>query len=186
MNKTMHNKSSLFLMELIISILFFSVAGAVCVQLFVKAHLISKKSTDINNSCLWTQNICEVFTGEKGNLYEIAGFYSDNAVVLESDENDPDIGIIVLFFDDDWQIIDFPSADNAAANAAYEVMLKTSRQPASVIYADTSYDTSKMTGDAILGEIAVISVPQGEIKESFPDPKDPGVISFRTCDYYIN
>lgn len=186
MNKAQHNKSSLFLMELIISILFFSVAGAVCVQLFVKGHLVSKKSTDINNSCLWTQNICEVFWGEKGNVHEIADFYSDNAVVLESDENDPDVGIIVLFFDDDWQIIDFPSADNSAANAAYEVMLKTSRQPAAEVYADTSYDTSKMSGDAILGEIAVLSVPAGEIEENFPDSDDENVISYRTTDYYIN
>ena len=33
-----HSGSSLFLMELILAILFFSVASAVCVQLFARAH----------------------------------------------------------------------------------------------------------------------------------------------------
>lgn len=36
--------SSLFLMELILAILFFSVASAVCVQFFVKSHLMSRDS----------------------------------------------------------------------------------------------------------------------------------------------
>lgn len=34
--------SALFLLELILAILFFSIASAVCVQIFVKAHLLSK------------------------------------------------------------------------------------------------------------------------------------------------
>lgn len=36
--------SSLFLMELILAILFFSVASAVCVQFFVKSHIMSQSS----------------------------------------------------------------------------------------------------------------------------------------------
>ena len=36
--------SSLFLMELILAILFFSVTSAVCVQFFVKSHLLSRDS----------------------------------------------------------------------------------------------------------------------------------------------
>ena len=42
-NDTSH-KSSLFLLELIMAILFFSIASAVCVQLFVKSHLLSKQA----------------------------------------------------------------------------------------------------------------------------------------------
>ncbi len=46
--------SSLFLMELILAILFFSVASAVCVEFFVKSHLLSRDSevlTHAVNEC---------------------------------------------------------------------------------------------------------------------------------------
>lgn len=41
------SKSELFLMELIFSILFFSIASAVCVTLFVHARLTSVESTQL-------------------------------------------------------------------------------------------------------------------------------------------
>ena len=52
-----NSSSSLFLMELIIAILFFSLASTVCIQLFVKAHLLTEKSVNINQSILWTRRI---------------------------------------------------------------------------------------------------------------------------------
>lgn len=42
------NSSGLFLLELILAILFFSVASAVCVQIFVKSHLLSKDARVLN------------------------------------------------------------------------------------------------------------------------------------------
>ena len=52
--KNRARSSSLFLMELILAILFFSVASAVCVQFFVKSHLLnleSKALTHAVNEC---------------------------------------------------------------------------------------------------------------------------------------
>ena len=52
-NNTSH-KSSLLLLELILAILFFSIASAVCVQLFVKSHLLSKQAETLSiavNEC---------------------------------------------------------------------------------------------------------------------------------------
>lgn len=40
--KTSSHSSSLFLLELILSILFFSIAAAICVQAFGKAHSLSR------------------------------------------------------------------------------------------------------------------------------------------------
>ncbi len=40
-------RSSLFLIELIIAILFFSLGAAVCVQAFVKAHTVSAQARDL-------------------------------------------------------------------------------------------------------------------------------------------
>ncbi|MBA4700844.1 MAG: hypothetical protein H2212_15590 [Ruminococcus sp.] len=44
------NSSSLFLLELILAILFFSIASAVCVQFFVKSHLLSQDAWKLNIS----------------------------------------------------------------------------------------------------------------------------------------
>ncbi len=53
-HKYTSHKSSLFLLELILAILFFSIASAVCVQLFVKSHLLSKDAQNLSiavNEC---------------------------------------------------------------------------------------------------------------------------------------
>lgn len=51
MNRRTHARgSSLFLIELILSILFFAVASSVCVQFFVKARLMSQTSTQLTTA----------------------------------------------------------------------------------------------------------------------------------------
>lgn len=42
--------SSLFLLELIIAILFFAIASAICVQIFVKSHLLSADASQLNHA----------------------------------------------------------------------------------------------------------------------------------------
>lgn len=48
--KTNARSSSLFLIELILSILFFAVASSVCVQFFVKARLMSREATQLTEA----------------------------------------------------------------------------------------------------------------------------------------
>lgn len=57
------SKSSLFLIELIIAILFFAMASAVCIQLFVKSHLLGRTTTDENHALLVCQNLSEIYLG---------------------------------------------------------------------------------------------------------------------------
>ena len=58
--RNQNSKSALFLMELIIAILFFAISSAVCVQLFVKAHLMSRDTTDLNHAvaCAESASAC--------------------------------------------------------------------------------------------------------------------------------
>lgn len=63
-----HSKSSLFLMELIIALLFFSLASTVCIRLFVKAHALSAQTVDQNYAVNYAQNMAEAFTGCNGDL----------------------------------------------------------------------------------------------------------------------
>lgn len=57
------SKSSLFLIELIIAILFFALASAVCIQLFVKSHLLGETTTEENHALLMCQNLSEIYLG---------------------------------------------------------------------------------------------------------------------------
>lgn len=58
--KNRPRSSSLFLMELILAILFFSIASAVCVQFFVKSHLLSRDSNALNHAANECANVAEV------------------------------------------------------------------------------------------------------------------------------
>lgn len=185
MNHTLHSKTSLFLMELIISIMFFSVSGAICIELFVKAHTLSEESVELNNSVLWTQNIAEVFQGCYGNLHSIADFFTDSSVVLVSYEDNPEVGTLVMYFDENWKLINFPSENGALKDTRYELLLCISRLPAKEVYADTTADTSLMDGDALKGEIVILKIDSESIVDQIPNKNDPSIISDRYTDYYI-
>ncbi|MEF9916510.1 MAG: hypothetical protein RSD97_04745 [Lachnospiraceae bacterium] len=60
MKKEVPKRSSLFLLELIISILFFSLASAVCIQLFAKAHLQSNQTAELNMAVTKASSIAEI------------------------------------------------------------------------------------------------------------------------------
>lgn len=65
----MHSsKSSAFLMELILSILFFSIASAVCIQLFAKAHLLDQKTGFQNQAVIWSESLSSLWQAADGSL----------------------------------------------------------------------------------------------------------------------
>lgn len=74
----MHNsKASLYLMELMISVLFFSISSAVCVQLFVKAHLVNKETDIRTHAVLAVQNTAEYFLISGGDKEKTLSYYAD-------------------------------------------------------------------------------------------------------------
>lgn len=58
--------SSLFLMELILAILFFSVASAVCVEFFVKSHLMSRESEALTYAVNECAGVAEIICTSDG------------------------------------------------------------------------------------------------------------------------
>ena len=77
MGKKSGSKASLFLMELIVAILIFSVASAVCVQLFAKARLLNQKTDALNLALSCTQSAAEQLRGTDGSAETIAALYPD-------------------------------------------------------------------------------------------------------------
>lgn len=96
MNK-LKSRTSLVLMELIITILFFSLASAVCVQLFVNSHLISKDTYELNNAINIAQSCAEVMRGTNGSVDAVSSHFSGSIVF---DEND----YFQVFYDENFKM----------------------------------------------------------------------------------
>ena len=81
--------SSLFLLELILAILFFSLASAVCVQFFVKSHILSRDAQRLNhavNECSGIAEIINTSDGTEDAAEVITEIYPD-ASVMDSEES---------------------------------------------------------------------------------------------------
>lgn len=129
-----NSSSSLFLMELIIAILFFSLASTVCIQLFVKAHLLTEKSVNLNQSILWTQNLAEGFLNSNGDLAGMKELFDEKSELGEDH--------ISLYFDSDWN----PVAAGTDS-ARYEVKLQLTATDTSLVTAQIVSTDLKQTAE---------------------------------------
>ncbi len=82
--------TSLFLTELIIVILFFSFAAAICVQLFVKAHLTSVRGDELSAAVNLAQTAAESFSA--------SGDAKGTARLLDTEASSP----ITVVYDKNW------------------------------------------------------------------------------------
>lgn len=101
MKKKVTSKSGLFLLEMMISILFFSIAAVICMQVFVKAHLLSREARDLNKavSCAATgaEALMHISSQE-----ELLG-YLPGCILAED-------GYYVVYYDREWKTCEAGSA----------------------------------------------------------------------------
>lgn len=86
--------SSLFLMELILAIFFFSIASAVCVQFFVKSHLLSHDSDALNhavNECAGVAEILDTADSISDSIDLLKQLYSSESYPDTVDLTEADI-----------------------------------------------------------------------------------------------
>lgn len=76
-----NNTSSLFLLELILAVLFFSVASALCIQIFTKAHLMSQDSRDLNFAVNEVSSMAEQMPDDS--LQDAAAYYDSSYASCE-------------------------------------------------------------------------------------------------------
>lgn len=108
------SKSGSFLMELILSILFFSVASAVCIQLFAKAHLLDQKTAYQNQAVIWAENLASLWQAENGDLSLVrdtlcADYAAAPSSVVLSDSG----SLLLVYLDKDG--MPTPDAEQSAA-----------------------------------------------------------------------
>lgn len=68
------SKSSLFLIELVIVILVFSLSAAVCLRLFFQSRQISDQSRNISEASLAVQSVADIYKGSNGDFNKTADF----------------------------------------------------------------------------------------------------------------
>ena len=74
-----NNTSSLFLLELILAVLFFSVASALCIQIFTKAHLMSQDARDLNFAVNEVSSMAEQISDTAASSDDTAASSGDTA-----------------------------------------------------------------------------------------------------------
>lgn len=96
MNRKPAKRSSLFLMELIIAILFFCLSSAVCVRFFVKSHLTEKETEALNQAVNCASSVAEIIRSS-----------DDLPSVLKEQFPEGDLkddGNFLVCFDSGWKI----------------------------------------------------------------------------------
>ena len=87
-------RSNLFLLELILAIFFFSLAAAVCMQLFVRARTLSTQASLQNHALVEAKNACALFRSHHGSLETLQEEYAYSVLTDAALE---------VYYDEDWK-----------------------------------------------------------------------------------
>lgn len=90
------SRSGLFLMEIILAILAFSVVSAICLQLFVKAHNLGRDTKDLDMAVREASSIASIINQCESPMETLKTLYSD-ARIEESNRS------AILYYDKDYQ-----------------------------------------------------------------------------------
>ena len=142
MERTPAKRSSRFLLELMIAILFFCLASAVCVQIFVKAHTTSRETQELNTALEKVSGYTELFLAD---------------ALTEDTE---------VFYDADWQecskdeasyeIVIRVEPDGKLLHGTFTVQRLSGEQPEEIY----SVETDRMTGtDSQNLEVEILADP---------------------------
>lgn len=147
MKRKQVKRSSIFLLELMIAILFFSVASAVCIRLFVKSHTIGQDTRNLNMALNQVSAAAEVFRSDM----DMQEFLKQEFPAYEENEKGSEF---LVYYDEDWK----PSrAEKAVFCLAIGISgqdTASSRGCFTMTYADTKQeiyrvDFEKYTGEAV-------------------------------------
>lgn len=94
MKRSLPKRSNLFLMEMILAILFFALAGAVCMQLFVKARVLSENTSARNQSLVLAKSAASAFEAGDGNLATLKEDYPYSRI---------EDSTLKIFYDENWK-----------------------------------------------------------------------------------
>jgi len=92
MSNLNRNKSGIFLMELIVVTLFFSVGAVICLRVFFAGESLSRGSQVLTNTVVQAQNAAQLIKSDGGGIKNLCDYYDTK---IED-------GIITVYFDDEF------------------------------------------------------------------------------------
>lgn len=95
------SRSSVVLMEIIISLFLFMIVGSVCIQLFVQSYRMNKESVILERSSMLVSSAADQLILNQGDLEKVSQYYKD--YVLGHD-------ILCVYFDGNFNICNFSSS----------------------------------------------------------------------------
>lgn len=101
MHQKKGSKSSLLLIELIIVLFFFLLISLVCIQVFAKAHTLSRSSRELSHAQTLVSSAAEVLEVTDGSLKNFQLYFPE--IQQESDS-------LIMFYDGDFQVCPAESA----------------------------------------------------------------------------
>ena len=176
-----HSRSGIFLMEIIIAILFFSIVSAICLNIFVHTHNLSKSTAELNFAVREAANVAEIVKSadtfeDASQRLEAAGGYTrannkDSNVLNGLGYADLNAqNIYISFWDDEYQMC-------TQADAAYCILVAASN------------DSGNLTSDAVFAgmvtwEIRVVSLADNEAGDTSSSDARASVIYELTSEVY--
>lgn len=133
MNQQTHSRAGLFLMELMLNILFFSVLVAMCLQFFFKAHNLAESTTTLHRAVSTCTSLAEVYqSGVNGKeslllVYPDAILLNENLLIYfdehfaECSENDSYYRALITFSNNTMQNAEITFFSNNDAGEIYHL-----------------------------------------------------------------
>lgn len=107
MNPSRNTRSSVFLLELMIAILFFSLGSAICIQVFVKAYTLNQSAQDLSFASAQISSAASVVKYTYLNLSTLEKFYPR---IQETEEG------FIIYYDKNQQ-------ECAEKDASYQLLI---------------------------------------------------------------
>lgn len=98
-----NNRSGIFLMEITLAIVFFSLAGALCLQMFAKSRQTSRDSANLAQASGHVQNAAELIKSAASSaFYNTEHAFSLDCLMKEYSEAVTHSDKTEIFFDEAW------------------------------------------------------------------------------------
>ncbi len=142
MRRHSYNKTSLFLIELILAIVFFAISAAICMRMLGAAKLNTAYSENLSHACIKATAAAEIYKSCHGDLSQVAN-------LLEGTENR---GHVVVYYDDNWEV----STDSRA-----EFTLFIEARISDGFYAEALISISEISPSGDLAETEIFTLLTG-------------------------
>ena len=137
------SKTSLFLMELVLMILFFAVSAAVCMRVFSSAQLKSNHSDDLSNASLKAQSAAECWKLSQGEAELVAE-------VLGGEKTESGAAV---YFDKEW---------NSCGEAGAKYILELEKDGDDAKIGVFQLKNGEAQRDSTIFSLTVKAVPNGQ------------------------